>query len=63
MFFLSLWSNHNQTWHNGTLAQNLSKAFKILMTSSLSRVHDVIKQFLLWFEDKIRDPLFFVQSG
>ena len=41
----------------GTLAQNLSKALKILMTSSLSHVYDVIKQFLFLFEIEIRYPL------
>ena len=54
--------NH-QTWHDGTLAQNLSKAIKSFMTSLLFRVHHVIKQFLLSFEVEIRDPLSFVQFG
>ena len=46
-------------WQDGSLAQNLSKALKILMTSSLSCVYDVIKQFSASF--KVRDSLSFVQ--
>ena len=42
MFLLHLWSYRHQTLYDGTLAQNLSKTSKILMTSSLSRVYDVI---------------------
>ena len=36
-FLLYLLSNYYQTWHDGTLAQNLSKAVKVIsiMTSSL----------------------------
>ena len=45
MFLLYLWSNYNQSWHNDTLSQNLSKALKVLMASS--RVYDTMKQFLL----------------
>ena len=35
LFLLYLWSNYNQTWHDCTLRQNLSKALKSLLTSSL----------------------------
>ena len=35
LFFLYLWWNYNQTWHDGTLGQNLSKAVKRLLMSSL----------------------------
>ena len=34
LFLLYLWSNDNQTWYDGTLRQNLSKAVKILLTSA-----------------------------
>ena len=34
LFLHYLWSNYNQTWHDSTLGQNLSKAIKILLTSS-----------------------------
>ena len=63
MFLVYLWSNHHQVWHDGTLPQNLPKALKILMTSSLSRVYDVIKPFSLSFKVEILDPLSFVQFG
>ena len=46
---------------HGTLAQDLSKALKILMMSSLSDVYDVIQQFPVSFEAYIRDSLSFVQ--
>ena len=59
LFLLCLWSNYNQTWHDGTLGQNLSKVIKILLTSSLGRKYDVIKPFLLLFQVKIRVPLSF----
>ena len=36
---LYLWFNHHLTWHDGTLAQNLLKALKILMTSPLPVSH------------------------
>ena len=45
LFLFCLWSNYNQTWHDGTLGQNLSKAIKSLLT----------------FQVKIRVPLSFVQ--
>ena len=45
LFLHYLWSNYNQTWHDGTLGQNPSKAIKILLTSSPGGKHDVIKQF------------------
>ena len=61
LFLIYLCSNHYHTWHDSSLTQNLSKALKFLMTSSLSRVYAVIKQFLLSFEFKIRDPLSFAQ--
>ena len=51
----------NQTWHDGTLGQNLSKAVKILLTSSIGGKYDVIKPFLVSFQVKIRVPLSFVQ--
>ena len=41
LFLLYLWSNYNQAWHDGTLGQNLPKAIKILLTSSLGR-HEAI---------------------
>ena len=49
LFLLHLWSNNNQTWHDGTLEQNLSKAIKSLLTSSLGGKYDVIKPFLVSF--------------
>ena len=61
MFLLYLWSNYNQTWHNGTLGQNFSKAIKILLTSSLGGKYDVIKLFLVSIKVKIRVSLSFVQ--
>ena len=61
LFLLCLWSNYNQTWHDGTLGQNLSKAIKILLTSTLGDKYDVIKPFLVSFQVKIRVPLSFVQ--
>ena len=61
LFLLYLWSNHNQTWHDGTLGQNLSKAIKLLLTPSLGGKYDVIKLFLVSFQVKIRVPLSFVQ--
>ena len=54
LFLLYLWSNYNQTWHDGTLEQNLSKAVKILLTSSLGGKCDVIKLFSVSFQVKIR---------
>ena len=47
LFLLYLWSNYNQTWHDGTLGQNLSKAIKILLTSSLGGKYDAIKPILV----------------
>ena len=44
-------------WHKSL------KSIKILMTSSLSRAYNVIKQFSLLLEVKIRDLLAFVQFG
>ena len=38
----------------GGLGQNISKAIKILLTSSLVGKYDVIKPFLLSFQVKIR---------
>ena len=61
LFLLYLWSNYNQTWHVGTLGQNLSKAIKSLLTSSLGGTYNVIKPFLVLFQVKIRVPLSFVQ--
>ena len=55
-FLLYLLSNYNQTWHDGTLGQNLLKATKILLTSSLGDKYDVIKPFLVSFQVKIRVP-------
>ena len=46
LFLFNLWSNYNQTWPDGTLGQNLSKAIKILLTSSPGGKYDVIKLFL-----------------
>ena len=46
------------TKYDGTLGQQLAKALKILMTSSLSHVYDVIKQFSVSFEVEIRAPLY-----
>ena len=40
---LYLWSNYNQTWHDGTLGQSLLKAIKNLVTSLLGGKYDVIK--------------------
>ena len=57
-FLLYLLSNCRQTWHDGTLEQKLSKALKILLTSSLRRTYDVIKQFSV-----IQAPLSFIQFG
>ena len=45
LFLFYLWSNYNQTWHDGTLGQNLSKAIKFLLTSSPGGKYDVIKPF------------------
>ena len=39
-FLLYLWSNYNQTWHDGTLGQNLSKPIKIFA--------DVITRSQVW---------------
>ena len=61
LFLLYLWSNYNQTWHDGTLEQSLLKAIKILLTSSLGGKYDVIKLFLVSFQVKIRVLLSFVQ--
>ena len=61
LFLLYLWSNYNQTWYDGTLGQNLSNVIKILLTSSVGGMYDVIKPFLVSFQVKIRVPLFFVQ--
>ena len=49
LFLLYLWSSYNQTWHDGTLGQNLSKAIKVLLTSSLGGMYDVIKLLLVSF--------------
>ena len=54
LFLLCLWSNYNQTWHDSTRGQNLSKAIKRLLTSSLGHKYDVIKPFLVSFQVKIR---------
>ena len=51
----------NQTSHDKTLGQNLSKAIKILLTSSPGGKYNVIKPFLVSFQAKIRVPLSFVQ--
>ena len=61
LFLLCLCSNYSKTWHDGTLGQNLSKAIKSLMTSSLGGKYDVIKPFLLSFQVKIQVPISFVQ--
>ena len=61
LFLLYLWSNYNQTWHDGTLGQNLPKAIKILLMLSPGAKYDVIKPFLVLFQVKIRVPLSFVQ--
>ena len=61
LLLLFLWSNYNQTWHAGTLGQNLSKAIKILLMSSLGGKYDVIKLFLVLIQVKIRVSLSFVQ--
>ena len=60
MFLLYLSSNYNQTWHDGTLGQNLLKAIKVLLTSSLGGKYNVIKLFLVAFQVKIRVSLSFV---
>ena len=60
-FLLYLWSNYSQTWRDGTLGQNLSKAIKILLTSSPGGKYNVIKPFLVSFQVKIRVPVSFVQ--
>ena len=49
LFLLYLWSNYNQTWHDGTLGQNLSKPIKILLMSSPGGKFDIIKPFLVAF--------------
>ena len=49
LFLLYLWSNCNQTWHDGTLGQNLSNTIKSLLRSSLGGKYDVIKLFLVSF--------------
>ena len=59
LFLLYLWPNYNQTWHDSTLGQNLSKTIKMLLTSSLAGNYDVIKLFLISFQVKIRVPLIF----
>ena len=61
LFLLYLWSNYNQTWHDGTLGQNLSKAIKILLTSSVRGKYEIIKLFSISFQVKIRVLLSFVQ--
>ena len=61
LFLLYLWSNYNQTWHDGIMRQNLSKSIKNLLTSSPGGKYDVIKLFLVSFQVKIRVPLSFVQ--
>ena len=61
MFLFYLWSNYNQTWHDGSLGQNVSKALKILLTSLLGGKYDVIKLLLVLFQVKIRVSLPFVQ--
>ena len=50
LFLLYMWSNYNQTWHDDTLGQNLSKTRKLLLTSSLRRKYDVIKPF--WYHSR-----------
>ena len=47
------------TWHDATPGQNLSKAIKILLTSSPGGKYDVIKPFLVSFQVKIRVSLIF----
>ena len=61
LFLLYLWSDYNQTWRDGTLRQNLSKALKSLLTSSLWGKKEIIKLFLVSFEVRIQVPLSFVQ--
>ena len=61
LFLLYLLSCYYQTWHGGTVRQNLSEAIKIFLMSSLGGKYDVIKLFLVSFEVKIRVPLSFVQ--
>ena len=60
LFLLYLWSNYNQTWHDDTLGQNLSKAIKSLLTSSLGGKYDVNKP-LFWyrFRSKLEFPYLF----
>ena len=55
-FLLYLWFNQHQTWHDGSLGQNLSKAIKILLTSSLRGKYDVIKQFRYRSKSKFELP-------
>ena len=59
LFVLYFCSNYNQTWHDGTLGQNLSKAMQVLLMSSLGDKYDVIKLFLVSFQVKIRVPFSF----
>ena len=61
LFLLYLWSNYSQTWHDDTLGRSLSKAIKILLSSSPGGKYDVIKLFLVSFQVKIEVPLSFVQ--
>ena len=63
LFLLYLSFNYHQTWHDGTLAQNLPKAIKILLISSLWGKHGVIKEFSVSFQVKIWAQLSFVQFG
>ena len=56
LFLLYLCSNYNQTWHDGTLGQNLSKAIKILLTSSPGGKYDVIKPFFYCSRSKFEFP-------
>ena len=49
LFLLYLWFNYNQSWQDGTLGKNLSKAIKMLLTSSTGGKYDVIKPFLVSF--------------
>ena len=62
LFLLYLWSNYNQTWHAGTLGQNLSKAIKSLLTSALGGKYDVIKPFLYCSRSKFEFP-YLLSSG
>ena len=61
LFLIYLFSNYYQTLHDGTLAQNLSKALKDLLTSSLGGKYDLIKLFFVLFQLKIRVLLSCVQ--